>query len=57
MGSHIAAESLSPPRLWGSRILSRFASPLLLLGWWATLAGLLLVSILFACYELFVHNG
>ena len=56
LGSHIAAESLSPPKLWGSRLLSRAASPLLLLGWWLTLAVLLLASILFASYVLFVSN-
>jgi hypothetical protein len=56
MGSHVAAESLAPPRLFGSRLLSRLASPMLLLGWWAALAFLLLVAILFACVQLFVFT-
>ena len=53
LGSHIAAESLSPPKLWGSRRISRAATPILLLGWWLTLAVLLLTTILFGAYALF----
>jgi len=52
-GSHVAAESLSPPRLLGRRFLGRAAGPALFAGWLAGIAALLLVAIGFGVVALF----
>jgi hypothetical protein len=53
LGSHVAAEALSPPRVWGSRLLGRASEPLLAAGWFLAIAALLLVSMLFGLVALF----
>jgi len=53
LGSHVAAEALSPPRLFGSRLLGRVGAPVLFAGWLASLAVLFLVSVCFGAVALF----
>jgi hypothetical protein len=53
LGSHVAAQALSPPRLYGSRLLARVAHPLLVIGWMGMIAGLFLLSITFGAVALF----
>lgn len=53
LGSHVAAEALSPPRLLGRRVFGRAAATLFFAGWLAMIAGLLLVSLWFGVMALF----
>jgi hypothetical protein len=53
LGSHVAAEALSPPRLLGQRLLGRAAGPALFAGWLAGIAALLLVTVGFGVVALF----
>lgn len=52
-GSHVAAEALWPPRLFGHRFLGRMAGPVLFAGWLMGIAALLLLAVSFGVVALF----